>query len=93
MKQSCTSASEICVGVYDAMNPNPAARCSNAPPNSYDPQLGIQAIGATALLDVPVRITPEAANKSMEWDVEVFSNDPRLGDLLAWDPSQELASA
>ena len=25
--------------------------------------------------------------------VEVFSNDPRLGDLLAWDPSQELASA
>ena len=25
--------------------------------------------------------------------VEVFSNDPRLGDLLAWDPSSEPATA
>jgi hypothetical protein len=25
--------------------------------------------------------------------VEVFSNDERLGDLLAWDPSEELTSA
>jgi hypothetical protein len=71
-----TLGSELCVGVYDPMNPNPAARCSNAPPPSYDPQLGIQAVGTSAYLDVPVRVTPSAANKAMEWDVEVFSNDP-----------------
>lgn len=75
-KNTDSLASEICVGVYDAANPNPAARCSNAPPTAYDPQLGIQALGAAALLDVPIRITPAAAGKSMEWDVEVFSNDP-----------------
>ncbi|MBK7857587.1 MAG: choice-of-anchor D domain-containing protein [Archangiaceae bacterium] len=75
-KNADSLESEICVGVYDASNPDPGARCSNAPPSSYDPALGIVAIGAQALLDVPLRITPSAANKHMEWDVEVFSDDP-----------------
>ncbi len=75
-KNMDSSLSEICVGVYDAMNPNPAARCSNAPPPSYDPALGLPATGVSGLLDVPIRITPNAANKTMEWEIEVFSNDP-----------------
>ena len=75
-KNAQTSAGEICVGVYDGANPNPLARCSNAPPIAYDPQLGLPASGVSGLLDIPVRITPDAPNKTMEWELEVYSNDP-----------------
>src|SRR5207244_13658092 len=47
-KNAGSPLSQISVGAYDASNPNPALRCSNAPPGSYDPQLGIQAVGAAA---------------------------------------------
>ena len=45
----------------------------------YNQELEIKRMQKRLGLDVPIE--------------EVFSNDPRLGDLLAWDPSQELATA
>lgn len=75
-KNADSKLTEICVGVYDPSKTDPLQRCTNAPSMAYDPALGLEATGTSALLDVPIRITPEAANKSMEWDIEVFSNDP-----------------
>lgn len=74
-KNALSSLDEICVGVWDEAKPA-GMRCSNAPPIAYDPQLGLPASGVSGLLDVPIRITPNAVGKAMEWDVEVFSNDP-----------------
>ncbi|MBL8953309.1 MAG: choice-of-anchor D domain-containing protein, partial [Myxococcaceae bacterium] len=70
------TADQICVGAYDAANPNPALRCANGPGNVYDPATGLPATGTQGLLDVPVRVTPSGPNKQLEWEVEIYSNDP-----------------
>lgn len=77
-KNAQTLESEICVGEYDeAVTAQP---CRDNLPLSgagrYDPQVGIVASTATSLLDIPIRITPAAPNKMLEWDVTFYSNDP-----------------
>jgi len=71
-----STTAEICVGFYDSANPNPAARCANGPGSGYDPMVGLPASGAFGLLDVPIRVMPDGPNKTLEWEVEIFSNDP-----------------
>jgi hypothetical protein len=79
-KNMQSQASEICVGVFDTMT----SSCTDALPTvgmgAYDPAIGIQASGARASLDVPIRITPEntmvGPSGTKEWDVTFFSNDP-----------------
>jgi hypothetical protein len=76
------SADELCVGVWDSA----MQRCSDGGGpgagdlpamglGSYDPGRGIEAAGAAALLDVPVRITPNGIGMK-EWEIVVLSNDP-----------------
>ncbi len=65
--------SELCIG--EVVN----GACSNRPSDaSYDPLIGIEANGAKALLDVPVRLTPaDATNGGLkEWEVTIHTNDP-----------------
>lgn len=79
-KNMQSQASEICVGAFDTMTNT----CSDNLPvmgmGSYDPSIGIQASGARASLDIPIRITPAnttvGASGNKEWDVTFFSNDP-----------------
>ncbi|MBL8917802.1 MAG: hypothetical protein JNJ54_03000 [Myxococcaceae bacterium] len=79
-KNAESLASEICVGAFDAMTNT----CTNDLPTvgmgAYDPSIGIEASGARASLDVPVRVTPAnttvGASGNKEWDVTIFSNDP-----------------
>ncbi|MGV3620760.1 MAG: hypothetical protein ACO1OB_08080 [Archangium sp.] len=70
-----SSLDEICVGVFDT-NTN---TCSNDLPasgaGSYNPTLGLEAGTATSILDIPIRVTPNAVGMR-EWDVKIFSNDP-----------------
>jgi hypothetical protein len=67
--------SEICVGVFDTST----GMCTNDLPTSgagrYDPVQGLEAGGATSLLDIPVRITPSSLGMRA-FTVKVFSNDP-----------------
>jgi hypothetical protein len=69
---------QICVGVYDPVG-FPTQPCRNDVDPSYDPMVGIVAAGARALLDIPVRITPDAANLSLDWTITFYSNDPDEG--------------
>lgn len=70
-KNPDSDLSLICVGVFDEMTNT----CQPGFPAGYDPAVGLEAI-ATAFLDVPIRITPNAPNKNLEWDVTFNSNDP-----------------
>ncbi len=77
-KNAASLESEICVGDYDeAVVAQP---CRNNLPSSgpgrYDPQVGIIAAAGMSLLDIPIRITPSAPNKTLEWDVVLLTNDP-----------------
>jgi hypothetical protein len=78
-KNTDSLESEICVGLFDDVN-FPASPCRNdlplTGPGRYDPGVGIVAATGMSMLDVPIRITPTSANKSMEWDVVILSNDP-----------------
>ena len=67
--------SEICVGTFDPAT----STCTNDLPTSgagrYDPAVGLEAGGATSLLDLPVRITPNGLG-TRAFEVKIFSNDP-----------------
>jgi hypothetical protein len=67
--------SEICIGAFDTMT----GMCSNDLPSSgagrYDPVQGLEAGGATSLLDIPVRVTPNGLGMR-SFQVKIFSNDP-----------------
>ncbi len=63
---------EICIGAYDT------ACTDNLPTTGagrYDPALGLEAGTATAILDIPVRVTPNGLGMR-SWEVRIFSNDP-----------------
>ncbi|MBL8923652.1 MAG: hypothetical protein JNJ54_32660 [Myxococcaceae bacterium] len=74
-----SSLSEICVGRFDPMN-----GCANDLPStgagSYNPAVGLEAAGAAASLDIPIRVQPSnttvGASGNKEWEVTFFSNDP-----------------
>ncbi len=67
--------SEICVGVFDTATNT----CTNDLPatgaGSYNPSQGLEAGGATSILDLPVRVTPNGLG-TREFQVKIFSNDP-----------------
>ncbi|MBX7097253.1 MAG: choice-of-anchor D domain-containing protein [Myxococcaceae bacterium] len=64
---------ELCVGAFDT-----SGKCTYAPATTgqgaYDPQLGLEAAGTRAILDVPVRVTPKSVGQR-EWKVIIYSND------------------
>jgi hypothetical protein len=67
--------SEICVGVFDTST----GMCTNDLPTTgagrYDPTQGLEAGGATSILDIPVRVTPNGLGMRA-FEVKVYSNDP-----------------
>lgn len=69
-----SSLDEICIGSVDA-----SGACLNSLPTAgvgkYDPQVGIVALGSSAFLDIPVRVTPNNLG-AKEWEVKMYSNDP-----------------
>ena len=70
-KNANTTTDEICLGVWDA-----TAGCTNTlSATAYNPTLGLEAQGARALVDIPVRITPASVG-AKEWEVELYSDDP-----------------
>lgn len=79
-KNAESLASEICVGVFNTTTNTCTDDLPMTGMGSYDPSIGIQASGARASLDVPVRITPAntnvGASGNKEWDLTFFSNDP-----------------
>jgi hypothetical protein len=77
-KNADSPVSVICVGDYDAASNT----CSWAPPSSFNNMIGLVASGASALLDIPVRIQPIDTGKNMEWDVHVYSDDPDEPDVV-----------
>lgn len=72
--------SEICVGRFDTGT----GTCTNdlpaTGPGSYNPAIGLEASGASATLDIPIRVAPAntrvGASGNKEWEVTFFSNDP-----------------
>lgn len=68
--------SEICVGVYDAVQ-----GCLGGIAAPYDNAVGLVAGGASSIVDVPVRITPSGIGLK-EWEVKIFSNDPDEPEVL-----------
>ena len=68
-------ASEICVGFFDTIT----MTCTNDLPATgagrYDPVQGLEAGGATSILDIPVRITPNGLG-AREFELKLYSNDP-----------------
>lgn len=79
-KNAESSLSEICVGRFDAMTNMCADDLPATGPGSYNPSVGLEASGAAATLDIPIRIQPAntmvGANGNKEWEVTFFSNDP-----------------
>jgi hypothetical protein len=77
-----SALSEICVGVFNTTTNT----CADDLPTgtamgAYDPAVGIEASGARASLDIPIRITPAntntgGPNMNKEWEIMFFSNDP-----------------
>ncbi|MFO0600081.1 MAG: choice-of-anchor D domain-containing protein [Myxococcaceae bacterium] len=67
--------SEICVGVFDAMTNTCTNDLPTAGAGRYDPVQGLEAGGATSLLDIPVRVTPNGLGMRA-FTVKIFSNDP-----------------
>jgi hypothetical protein len=67
--------SEICVGTFDTAS----GMCTNDLPAAgagrYDPVQGLEAGSSTAILDIPVRITPNGLG-TREFEVKIYSNDP-----------------
>lgn len=47
---------------------------------SYNPAVGMEALGGSATLDIPIRVTPAntrvGASGNKEWEITFFSNDP-----------------
>ncbi len=76
-KNAESSLSEICVGRFDTMTNT----CTDdLPAGSYNPAVGLEASGASATLDIPIRVAPAntrvGASGNKEWEVTFFSNDP-----------------
>jgi hypothetical protein len=79
-KNAESTLDEICIGTFDTMS----GTCTNdlpmMGPGSYDPSVGIEAAGAAASLDIPIRVAPKNLNVgtsgNKEWEVVFFSNDP-----------------
>lgn len=69
------SASEICVGAIDSTTGACLDDLPTTGAGAYDPAVGIVAAGASAILQVPVRITPMGIG-SKDWDITIYSNDP-----------------
>ena len=73
-----SSMDEICVGVFDSVS----STCSNDLPSTgagrYDPSIGLEAGGATSILDIPIRITPNGLGMR-SFELKLFSNDPDEG--------------
>jgi hypothetical protein len=75
---NATSAlEEICVGVFDASTNTCASpndlRATGV--GKYDPFIGLEASGLSAVLDIPVRIIPNGIGLK-EFNIKIFSNDP-----------------
>jgi hypothetical protein len=70
-----TLDTEICLGVFDALTGTCAQDLPTTGAGKYDPNIGLEASGTNALLDIPVRITPASVGDK-EWDVTIYSNDP-----------------
>ncbi|MDP3500516.1 MAG: hypothetical protein Q8S33_09290 [Myxococcales bacterium] len=79
-KNAESSLSEICVGRFDTMTNACTDDLPATGPGSYNPAVGIEASGAAATLDIPIRIAPAnttvGASGNKEWEVTFFSNDP-----------------
>jgi len=79
-KNAESTLAEICVGRFDAMTNTCADDLPATGPGSYNPSLGIEASGAAASLDIPIRVAPAntavGASGNKEWEVTFFSNDP-----------------
>lgn len=73
--KSGTLESELCLGVFDAMANTCAQDLPATGAGKYDPNIGLEASGTNALLDIPVRITPTGLGLR-EWEVTIYSNDP-----------------
>lgn len=72
-KNPATNKDELCVGTFANGTCTPAPATVGV--GAYDPAVGLEASGAKALLDVPVRIAPGSVG-SKEWEVTFNSNDP-----------------
>jgi hypothetical protein len=70
-----SALTEICVGFFDTST----MTCTDDLPltgaGRYDPVQGLEAGGATSILDIPIRITPNGLGMR-SFEVKVFSNDP-----------------
>lgn len=79
-KNAQSTLDEICVGRFDAMTNTCANDLPSTGPGSYNPAVGLEAAGAAATLDIPVRIAPAnlmvGPSGNKEWEVTIFSNDP-----------------
>jgi hypothetical protein len=79
-KNAESSLSEICVGRFDSASKTCIGDLPTTGPGAYNPSVGIEAAGAAASLDIPVRISPENTTVGMsgnkEWEIIFFSNDP-----------------
>ncbi|MEW5737438.1 MAG: hypothetical protein AB1938_00845 [Myxococcota bacterium] len=74
-KNADSSLSEICLGTFDTMTNMCLDDLPATGPGRYDPGIGLEANGTAALLDIPIRITPNGLGMK-EWEVKIFSNDP-----------------
>lgn len=74
-KNMASSADEICLGTFDSMTNTCLNDLPATGPGKYDPNIGLEASGTNAILDIPVRITPNGLGMK-EWEVTIFSNDP-----------------
>ncbi|MBL8957091.1 MAG: choice-of-anchor D domain-containing protein [Myxococcaceae bacterium] len=78
-KNADSTDAEICVGEYDEVR-FPFGPCRNDLTNTgagrYDPAVGIVAKAGMSVLDIPIRVTPNATGKTLEWDVTLLTNDP-----------------
>ncbi len=70
-----TTADELCLGIFDTATQTCANSLPANGPGAYDPAVGLEAAGTRALLDIPVRVTPQSIGQK-EWTVKIFSNDP-----------------
>jgi hypothetical protein len=79
-KNAESSLSEICVGRFDTMTNTCTDDLPTTGPGAYNPAVGLEASGAAASLDIPIRVQPAntnvGASGNKEWEITFFSNDP-----------------
>ncbi len=74
-KNANSADAEICVGLFDVNTGTCANDLPATGPGAYDPAVGLEASGTRALLDIPIRVTPNGLG-AKEWEVTFLSNDP-----------------